>query len=132
MNKPAPVRYAIWLSDILRGDMGISTSVSVFILMLADALLDGAGSLGHLLLFDRFIPADCLCRHYTVADLSTNFYLDLNQHVHANISAALFCFDGFALASRLLPIGGLTSTGFYRRDFLQDGADLKLQRLIIR
>ena len=38
LNKPAPVQYAIWLSNLVRGDLGVSTTGgSVFDLLMSRA-----------------------------------------------------------------------------------------------
>lgn len=132
LNKPAPLQYAIWLSNILRGDMGISTSgASVFVL-----LMQRAGNtllLSSLSIFFTWliaIPAGVYAAVYSgkFVDKFFGILTSIGMSMPTFLLALLLLM--FALGSRLLPIGGLTSTDFYERDFLGQCLDLA-QHLII-
>lgn len=132
LNKPPVIQYGIWLSNLLRGDLGVSTSgSSVFVL-----LMQRAGNtllLGVLTIFFTWLIAvplgvwaavhrgkwqDKLCSMISTTGMSMPTFL----------MALLLLM--FALATRVLPIGGLTSPDFFERDALGQALDMA-QHLII-
>lgn len=132
LNKPPVVQYGIWLSNLLRGDLGVSTSgSSVFVL-----LMQRAGNtllLGVLTIFFTWLIAvplgvwaaihrghwqDKLCSMISTTGMSMPTFL----------MALLLLM--FALATRVLPIGGLTSPDFFERDTFGQVLDIA-QHLII-
>lgn len=132
LNKPPVVQYGIWLSSLLRGDLGVSTTgTSVF-----ELLMQRAGNtllLGVLTIFFTWLIAvplgvwaavhrghwqDKLCSIISTTGMSMPTFL----------MALLLLM--LALATRALPIGGLTSPDYFERDTLGQILD-KGQHLII-
>lgn len=132
LNKPPVEQYFIWVGNLFKGDLGVSTSgSSVFVL-----LMQRAGNtllLGVLTIFFTWLIAvplgvwaavhrgrwqDKLCSIISTTGMSMPTFL----------MALLLLM--VALATRLLPIGGLTSPDFFERDALGQALDMA-QHLII-
>jgi peptide/nickel transport system permease protein len=132
LDKPAPVQYAIWITNLLQGDMGISTSgASVFVL-----LMQRAGNtlklsaLSILFTWLIAIPAG------VAAAVDRGKFVDKLFGILTSVGMSMptFLFAllllMFALATHLLPIGGLTSSNYFELDTVHQILD-ELKHLII-
>jgi peptide/nickel transport system permease protein len=125
LDKPAPVQYAIWIGNILRGDMGISTSgASVFVL-----LMQRAGNTLKLSILSIFftwliaIPAGVAAAVHRgeLADKSFGILTSIGMSMPTFLLALLLLM--FALKTHTLPIGGLTSPNYYEMNVLEQILD---------
>ncbi len=137
LDKPAPVQYAIWIGNILRGDMGISTSgASVFVLLMQRAgntLILSVLSIGFTWLIA--IPAG------VAAAVDRGKFIDKFFGILTSIGMSMptFLFAllllMFALATHWLPIGGLTSPDFFELDLphqiLDEGKHLIIPVIVL-
>lgn len=126
LNKPAPVQYLIWLKNLVRGDLGISTTGgSVFALIMQRASNTFIlGALSILLTWLIAIPAGVYAAVYRGKWIDKLFGLlsAVGMAMPTYLLALILLM--FAVQWRLLPIGGLTSPDFYDRDFLGQLLDL--------
>ncbi|HEY9867733.1 MAG TPA: ABC transporter permease [Candidatus Obscuribacterales bacterium] len=120
LNKPAVVQYFIWLSNLLRGDLGVSTmGGSVFVLLMQRA---GATLLLSVLtiLFTWLIalPAGVIAAVHRGmwVDKFFGIITTIGMSMPTFLMALLLLM--VALWTRALPIGGLTSPDFYERNLL--------------
>lgn len=120
LDQPAAMQYLIWLSNLLRGDLGVSVSggpVSVLLLQRAGNTL----LLGTLSIFFTWliaIPAGVLAavNRGKWIDKVFNFVSSIGMSMPTFLLALLLLM--LALATHILPVGGLTSPDFYERDLL--------------
>lgn len=132
LNKPAPLQYVIWLTNLVRGDLGISTTGgSVFaLLMQRSANTFVLGFLSVLFTWLIAIPAGV----YAAVHRSKweDKLMNLLSAVGMSMPTFLFALIllMFAVHSRLLPIGGLTSPDFYDRDLFGQLTDLAAHLVI--
>ncbi|MBS1955944.1 MAG: ABC transporter permease [Cyanobacteria bacterium SZAS-4] len=132
LNKPAPVQYAIWITNLLQGDAGVSTSgASVFILIMQRAGNTlKLSALSILFTWLIAIPAG------VAAAVDRGKFVDKMFGILTSIGMSMptFLFAllllMFALATHLLPIGGLTSSNYYQLDTFHQILD-ELKHLII-
>lgn len=132
LNEPAPVQYFYWLKNILRGDLGISTtggSVGVLLMQKAGNTL----LLGVLTVFFTWliaIPAGVWAAVHrgTWLDKLFGILTTIGMSMPTFLLALLLLMG--ALATHWLPIGGLTSPDFFEKDWLGQILDLA-QHLII-
>lgn len=132
LDKPPVEQYFIWLSNTVRGDLGISTSGS----SVAQLLLSRAGNtllLGVLTVIFTWaisLPAGVYAAVYRGSWLDKFFTVvtALGMAMPTFLMALLLLM--FALATRLLPIGGLTSSDFFERDPFGQFIDIS-QHLVI-
>jgi peptide/nickel transport system permease protein len=118
LDKPPIVQYGIWLENTLRGDLGISTSGNSVALL----LISRAGNtllLGVLTVIFTWliaIPAGVYAAVHRGSwlDKFFGFITAVGMSMPTFLMALLLLM--FALASHLLPIGGLTSPDFFERD----------------
>ncbi len=132
LDKPPPVQYAIWISNLLRGDLGISTSgANVF-----ELLMQRAGNTLKLsaltILFTWLIaiPAGVVAAVHRgqFADKFFGVLTSIGMSMPTFLFALMLLM--FALATHLLPIGGLTSSNYFELDTLHQILD-ELKHLII-
>ncbi len=132
LNKPPVVQYALWLERLLTGDLGISTTGgSVFGL-----LMQRAGNtllLSTLSLFFTWliaIPAGTYAAVYrgTWIDKFFGIVTAVGMSMPTFLLAMLLLM--VALASGLLPIGGLTSPNFFDMSHEQQVVDLAWHLII--
>ena len=132
LDKPPAVQYFIWLSNTVRGDMGISTSGG----SVSALLLSRAGNtllLGILTVFLTWIiaiPAGVYAAVYRGSwiDKLFGFLTTLGMSMPTFLMALLLLM--IALSTGALPIGGLTSPDFFERDTLSQIGDLALHLVI--
>jgi peptide/nickel transport system permease protein len=126
LNKPAAVQYFIWLGNTIRGDMGISTSGN----SVCALLLSRAGNtllLGVLTVFFTWataIPAGVYAAVYRGSWIDKLFSLvtAVGMSMPTFLMALLLLM--VALATGILPIGGLTSPDFFERNPISQLTDL--------
>ncbi|MBI2811340.1 MAG: ABC transporter permease [Candidatus Melainabacteria bacterium] len=132
LNKPAPVQYAIWITNLLQGDAGVSTSgASVFVL-----IMQRAGNtlklsvLSILFTWLIAIPAGVAAAvdRGKLIDKMFGILTSVGMSMPTFLLALLLLM--FALATHLLPIGGLTSSNYFQLDTLHQILD-ELKHLII-
>lgn len=132
LNKPPVVQYFIWLSNLATGDLGVSTSGgSVFLL-----LMQRAGNtllLSILVIFFTWLialPAGVWAAVHRGkwADKFFGIVTTVGMSMPTFLMALLLLMA--ALATRMLPIGGLTSPDFFERDVVGQCLDLA-QHLVI-
>ncbi len=120
LDKPPAIQYVIWLSNIVRGDLGVSTSgSSVFVL-----LMQRAGNtllLSVLTLFFTWliaIPAGIWAAVHRGKwqDKLFSMITTIGMSMPTFLLALLLLM--VALATGLLPIGGLTSPDFFEKDLI--------------
>jgi peptide/nickel transport system permease protein len=132
LDKPAPVQYFIWLSNLLRGDLGVSTSGgSVFLLLMQRAgntLLLSVLSI--LCTWAIAIPAGITAAVHRGKwiDKIFNLVSAVGMSMPTFLLALLLLM--LALATNTLPIGGLTSADFYELGWLGKVADIALHLII--
>jgi len=132
LNKPPVVQYFIWLANLLRGDLGVSTSGGSVVLL----LMQRAGNtllLGVLTVFFTWliaIPAGVWAAVHRGRWIDRLFGIvtTIGMSMPTFLMSLLLLM--FALGTRLLPIGGLTSPDFFERDWLGQTVDLA-QHLVI-
>ncbi len=126
LNKPAPVQYAIWLTNLMKGDLGVSTSGS----SVSNLLLNRAGNtliLSFLSLFFTWLiaaPAGVYAAVYRGQWIDKLFGMvtAIGMSMPTFLLALLLLM--VALATRALPIGGLTSPNFYELDPFRQVLDM--------
>lgn len=132
LNKPPVVQYFLWLKNLLKGDLGISTSGgSVIALLLQRAgntLLLGAASVFFTWLIA--IPAGVYAAVYrnTITDRILSILTAIGMSMPTFLLALLLLM--LATQTHVLPIGGLTSSDFFEKDFFGKCLDL-IKHLII-
>jgi peptide/nickel transport system permease protein len=132
LDKPPVVQYFIWLSNLLRGDLGVSTEGgSVFILLMQRAgntLL--LSSLTVIFTWLIAIPAGIWAAVYKGKWLDKFFGLvtTVGMSMPTFLMALLLLM--VALATHWLPIGGLTSPDFFELSPIGQVLDIS-QHLII-
>lgn len=132
LNKPAPVQYAIWITNLLQGDAGVSTSgASVFVLIMQRAGNTlKLSALSILFTWLIAIPAG------VAAAVDRGKFVDKMFGILTSVGMSMptFLFAllllMFALATHLLPIGGLTSSNYFQLDTFHQILD-ELKHLII-
>ncbi len=132
LNKPAPVQYAIWITNLLQGDAGVSTSgASVFVLIMQRAGNTlKLSALSILFTWLIAIPAG------VAAAVDRGKFVDKMFGILTSVGMSMptFLFAllllMFALATHLLPIGGLTSPNYFQLDTVHQILD-ELKHLII-
>src|SRR5271167_3322852 len=126
LDKPPVIQYFIWLRNLLQGDLGVSTSGgSVFALLMQRAgntLL--LGVLSVLFTWLIAIPAGVWAAVHrgTWLDKFFGILTTIGMSMPTFLLALLLLMG--ALATHLLPIGGLTSPDFYERDWLGKLGDI--------
>lgn len=117
LNKPAPVQYGIWLSNLLKGDLGISTSGS----SVSTQLMNRAGNTLLLSTLSVFFTWLIAVPAGVYAAVQRGKWIDkffglvtaVGMSMPTFLMALLLLM--VALATHALPIGGLTSPDFYER-----------------
>lgn len=126
LNKPAPVQYVIWLSNTLQGNLGVSTSGG----SVAVRLMQHAGNTLLLniftLLFTWLIALPAGVYAAVHRGQITDKFFGLLTSVGMSMPAFLMAFllMMFALATQVLPIGGMTSSDFAEKDSLGQILDI--------
>lgn len=126
LNKPAPIQYVIWLSNTLQGNLGVSTSGG----SVATRLMQHAGNTLLLNVFTLFftwliaLPAGVYAAVHrgTMADKFFGLVTSLGMSMPAFLMAFLLMM--VALATQLLPIGGMTSSDFAERNTIGQILDI--------
>lgn len=126
LDKPPVIQYFIWLNNLVRGDLGVSTTGgSVFLL-----LIQRAGNtlvLSVLTIFFTWLialPAGVWAAVHRGkwVDKTFGIITTIGMSMPTFLMALLLLMA--ALYTRLLPIGGLTSPDFYERDLIGQAVDL--------
>lgn len=132
LDKPPVVQYGIWITNLVRGDLGISTSgANVF-----DLLMQRAGNtlklsaLSILFTWLIAIPAGVIAavNRGKFSDKFFGVLTSVGMSMPTFLLALMLLM--FALATHLLPIGGLTSSNYFELDPLHQVLD-ELTHLII-
>lgn len=132
LNKPPAEQYVIWLSNLLKGDLGVSStggSVSILLMQRAgNTLLLSACSIfftwmlaipmGIIAAVNRTKIVDKVCGVISAVGMSMPTFL----------MAMLLLM--FALATKLLPIGGLTSSNHFELDTFGKICDIAIHLVI--
>ncbi len=132
LNKPPVVQYFLWLKNLVKGDLGISTtggSVSTLLLQRAgNTLFLGAASVFFTWLIA--IPAGVYAAVYrnTIIDRTLTILTAIGMSMPTFLLALLLLM--VATQTHILPIGGLTSQDFFERDFIGKCLDI-VSHLII-
>jgi peptide/nickel transport system permease protein len=132
LDKPPVVQYFIWLGNITRGDLGISTSggsVSALLLSRAgNTLLLGIATV--CCTWCIAIPAGVYAAVYRGSwiDRFFNLVTAVGMSMPTFLMALLLLM--VALSTHLLPIGGMTSPDFFERNKLGQIADIA-QHMVI-
>jgi len=132
INKPPVVQYFLWLSNLLKGDLGISTSggsVNKLLLQRAgNTLLLGVASVFFTWLIA--IPAGVYAAVYrnTLIDRGFTILTAIGMSMPTFLLALILLM--LATQTHILPIGGLTSQDFFEKNLLGKGLDI-LSHLII-
>jgi peptide/nickel transport system permease protein len=132
LDQPPYIRYFFWVGGILRGDLGISSSGG----SVAVKLVQRAGNtllLGVLTVFFTWliaVPAGIYAAVHrnTVIDKGFGILTAVGMSMPTFLLALLLLM--FALTTKTLPIGGLTSPDFYNRDWLGQIFDLSAHLVI--
>ncbi len=132
LNKPAPMQYAIWITNLLQGDAGVSTSgSSVFVLIMQRAGNTlKLSALSILFTWLIAIPAG------VAAAVDRGKFVDKMFGILTSIGMSMptFLFAllllMLALVTHSLPIGGLTSADYSEMDTVHQILD-ELKHLII-
>ena len=132
LNKPAAVQYFIWLRQILCGDLGISTTGG----SVAARLVERAGNtflLGFFTVIFTWliaIPAGIYAavNRKTWIDKLFSIITAVGMSMPSFLLALLLLM--FALQTRLLPIGGITSPDFFDRDLFGKISDVAAHLII--
>lgn len=132
LNKPAPVQYAIWITNMLQGDAGVSTSgASVFVL-----IMQRAGNTLKLSILSILFTWLIAIPAGVAAAVDRGKFIDKLFGILTSIGMSMPTFLlalmllMFALATHLLPIGGLTSSNYFQLDTFHQILD-ELKHLII-
>src|SRR5262249_55733852 len=132
LNKPAALQYLIWLRNLVRGDLGISTTGgSVFALIMqraSNTLVLGVLSI--LFTWLIAIPAGVYAAVHRAKGIDKSFgrLSAIGMSMPTFLLALILLM--FAVHSRVLPIGGLTSPDFYDRDVFGKILDLSAHLVI--
>jgi peptide/nickel transport system permease protein len=132
LNKPPALQYLIWLKNLVRGDLGISTTGgSVFALIMqraSNTLILGVLSI--LFTWLIAIPAGVYAAVHRAKwiDKLFGFLSAVGMSMPTFLLALILLM--FAVHSRTLPIGGLTSPDFYDRDVIGKILDLSAHLVI--
>jgi len=132
LDKPPVVQYFYWLSSVLKGELGISTTGG----SVTSLLLQRAGNTALLGIFTLFftwliaIPAGIYAalKRNTWIDKAFNILTALGMSMPTFLMALLML--TFALQTRLLPIGGITSPDFFEKSVLGQIGDICLHLVI--
>ncbi len=132
LNKPPVVQYFLWLSNLLKGDLGISTTGG----LVSTLLLQRAGNTLLLsvctVLFTWLIaiPAGVCAAVYrnTFIDRLLSILTAIGMSMPAFLMALLLLM--FATKTHILPIGGLTSQDFFERNFFGKFIDITRHLII--
>ncbi len=132
LNKPPVIQYLIWLGNLGKGDLGVSVSgSSVFVLLMQRAgntLL--LSSLSIFFTWILAIPAGIYAAVHRGkwADKLFGILTAVGMSMPTFLMALLLLMG--ALATGLLPIGGLTSPDFFERDAVGQILDLSHHLII--
>jgi len=132
LDKPPVVQYFYWAGSVLRGELGVSTTGG----SVATLLFQRAGNTALLGVFTLIftwliaIPAGVYAavKRNTWVDKTFNVLSAIGMSMPTFLMALLMLM--FALHTRLLPIGGITSPDFYERDFLGQVTDVVMHLII--
>jgi peptide/nickel transport system permease protein len=132
LNKPPAVQYFIWLKQLLSGDLGISTTGG----SVADRLVERAGNtflLGFFTVIFTWliaIPAGIYAavNRKTWIDKLFSIITAIGMSMPSFLLALLLLM--FALQTKLLPIGGITSPDFFDRDIFGKICDVAAHLVI--
>ncbi len=132
LNKPPVVQYLIWLKQILSGDLGISTTGG----SVAARLVERAGNTFMLGFFTVVftwliaIPAGIYAavNRKTWVDKLFSIITAIGMSMPSFLLALLLLM--FALQTKLLPIGGITSPDFFDRDIFGKILDIAAHLVI--
>lgn len=114
LNKPAPVQYTIWLSSLLQGNLGMSTTGSPVV----DRLLSQAGNTLILSVLTFFFTWLVALPAGIYAAVHRGKFVDKLFGIISAVGMSMptfllaFLFLMLALATGLLPIGGMTSSNY--------------------
>jgi len=126
LNKPAPEQYIIWLSNTLHGNLGVSSTGG----SVAGRLFTCAGNTLLLNIFTFFFTWLIALPAGVYAAVHRGKFIDklfgLISSVGMSMPTFLMCFLllMLALATGLLPIGGMTSADFNDYDPLRQMLDI--------
>jgi peptide/nickel transport system permease protein len=132
IHKPPVVQYFLWLKNLLKGDLGISTtggSVNALLLQRAgNTLLLGISSV--LFTWLIAIPAGVYAAVYrnTLIDRTLTILTAIGMSMPTFLLALILLM--LATQTHILPIGGLTSQDFFERNFVGRCLDI-ISHLII-
>lgn len=126
LNKPAPIQYCIWLSNTMQGNLGVSTSGG----SVATRLMQHAGNTLILNIFALIftwliaLPAGVYAAVHRgqLTDKLFGLLTSVGMSMPSFLLAFLLLM--FALATQLLPIGGMTSSDFAEKDSLSQMLDI--------
>ncbi len=126
LNKPAPEQYLIWLTNTLKGDLGISTSgssVSVLLMQRAGNTLM-LSILSLIFTWIIALPAGVYAAVHRgrFLDKAFGIFTAVGMSMPTFLMALLLLM--FALWTHVLPIGGLTSQDFFEKDSFHQFLDL--------
>jgi peptide/nickel transport system permease protein len=132
LDKPKPVQYFYWLSSVMKGELGISTSGG----SVAVKLFQRAGNTLLLSVVTVFftwliaIPAGVYAAVHSRSwiDKAFGILTAIGMAMPTFLMALLLLM--FALQTKVLPIGGLTSPDFYERNVFGQIADIALHLVI--
>jgi peptide/nickel transport system permease protein len=126
LNKPAPIQYFIWLTNLLRGDLGVSVSGSPVIIL----LIQRAGNTLMLSFFSILftwliaLPAGIIAAVHRGQWLDKFFSLITAVGMSMPTFFLALLLLMLALGTKVLPIGGLTSPDFFEMNPLEQAIDL--------
>jgi len=132
LNKPPVVQYFLWLKNLLKGDLGISTSggsvTTLLIQRAGNTLLLGIATVFFTWLIA--IPAGVYAAVYrnTFIDRLLSILTAIGMSMPTFLLALLLLM--IATKTHVLPIGGLTSQDFFERDIFGKSIDI-IRHLII-
>jgi peptide/nickel transport system permease protein len=126
LDKPAPVQYAIWLRNLVQGDLGVSVSGG----SVATLLMQRAGNTLILNILATFftwslaIPFGIYAAVYRgkFTDKAFGLLSAVGMSMPTFLMSLLLLM--FALATGWLPIGGMTSPNFFDLDLLHQVLDI--------
>jgi len=132
LNKPPVVQYVLWLGNLLKGDLGISTSggsVSSLLLQRAgNTLLLSVSTVIFTWLIA--IPAGVYAAVYrnTIIDRLLSIFTAIGMSMPTFLLALLLLM--LATRTHILPIGGLTSQDFFERNYIGKCFDISAHLII--
>jgi len=132
LDKPKPVQYFYWLSSVFKGELGISTSGGSVAVKLfqrsGNTLLLGVASVIFTWLIA--IPAGVYAAVHNRSWIDKTFGIltAIGMAMPTFLMALLLLM--FALQTKILPIGGLTSPDFYDRNIFGQIGDIALHLVI--